>query len=405
MSRTLKAVISAAILLPATSAAVTDLNHIPQPWRQQAVVSGTEETANIERYLHELTFEHIRPVPSAIENGIRGTGGSVGSRRLLMDFRYRQDFGFNGDQQGFLLDIQRSEDFDGSYDRQLVGFRHQVTDATELWLQGNVFADKSRSDVYLSSRHTFDNGAWIHGSWILPDLYFNAKTRTDDRFVDPAQSFFLQWHLPGAQSQDGITASVTYSPSSTFNSREEGLIVKNETIRGALTHQHHQGHWRLRMTVSGERTRRNYNLDEFADTIPTSRDHIRTEGEAVYGNHRLQPGIGIHYFYLRERGYTGRNLDETADVRRREPTVSGQFRLPLTRTVTLRPAVYLSAPDIDQSYSESDDDNHQGFTGKLALPFERLISQQDNATVTLTPTFYLHKAAFGGGNLQLHWPM
>lgn len=159
------------------------------------------------------------------------------------------------------------------------------------------------------------------------------------------------------------------------------------------------------MTVSGERTRRNYNLDELGNSIPAKRDHIRTEAEAVYGNHRLQPGIGIHYFYLRERGYTGRNLDETADVRRREPTLSGHFSLPLSQAVNLRPSVFLSAPDIDQSYSESDDDNHRGFTGKLALPFEILISQQDNATLTLAPTFYLHKAAFGGGNLQLHWPM
>ncbi|KPQ02939.1 hypothetical protein [Marinobacter sp. HL-58] len=404
MGDRLKIIIGTVFLLPAPVA--TELNHIAQPWRQDAVVLGVEEAPDVERYLHELSFGHSQPVPSATDNGIRGTGGSVGSRRLYLDFRFRQDFGFNEDRQGFLLDIQRSEDFDGSFDRQLIGFRHQLSEATEVWLQGDVFADKSRSDIYLSGRHTFSNESWIHGSWILPDFYFNTKTRTDDAFVDPAQSFFVQWHQPSDEDRSGATtASVTYSPPSTFDSRDENLVVENESVRGALTRQHRFQSWQLRMDLSGEYTRRQYSLDETAGTIPTRRDHVRAGAEAVFTKHRLQPGIGLHYFYLREQGYTGRNLDDIADIRRREPTISGHFRLALAPAVTLQPAVYLSAADIDQSYSENDDDDHRGFTGKLALPFEITLSQRDNAVLTLAPTFYLHKAAFGGGNLQLHWPM
>lgn len=404
MKAALKALIGVGLVTPATAPA--DINHLPQPWRQDAVVLGVEKAPNVERYLHELSFGHSQPSPSAVENGIRGTGGSVGSRRLYLDFRFRQDFGFNENRQGFLLDIQRSEDFDGSYERQLIGFRHQLTEATEVWLQGDVFADKSRSDVYLSARHTFSNDSWLHGSWILPDLYFNAKTRSEDAFVDPAQSFFLQWHHPsGAYWSGATTASVTYSAPSAFDSRDENLVVENESFRGALTRQHRFQTWRLRMDLSGEYTRRQYNLDETSGTIPTRRNHIRAEAEAVSTQHRLQPGIGVHYFYLREQGYTGRNLDKTADIRRREPTISGHFSVALAPAVTLQPAVYLSAADIDQSYSESDDDHHRGFTGKLALPFEIILSQRGNAVLTLAPTFYLHKAAFGGGNLQLHWPM
>ncbi|MCR8914728.1 hypothetical protein FDP08_10380 [Marinobacter panjinensis] len=404
MGSKLKVIIAIAVLLPATLAA--ELNHIPQPWRQDAVVLGRDDTANVERYLHELSFGHNQPAPSAIENGIRGTGGSVGSRRLYLDFRFRQDFGFNENRQGFLLDIQRSEDFDGSYDRQLVGFRHQLTDATEVWLQGDVFADKSRSDVYFSGRHTFDDESWLHASWILPDLYFNDKTRSDDAFEDPAQSFFLQWHRPAGQPQQGgTTASVTYSPASTFDSRGEGLVVENETIRGALSHQFWRGHWQLRTALSGEHTRRYYNLDERASGTPTMRDHLRVEAEAIYNNHRLEPGIGLHYFYLREKGYTGRNLDEIADLRRREPVLAGRISLTLTPAVTLKPAIYLSVPDIEQTYSKSEDEDHHGFIGKFALPFEIVLSRKENAILTLAPTFYLHKAAFGGGNLQVHWPM
>lgn len=404
MHRYLKIMIGTAALLPATL--VADLNHLPQPWRQDAVVMGREEAADVERYLHELSFRHSQPAPSAIANGIRGTGGSVGSRRLYLDFRFRQDFAFNEDRQGFLLDIQRSEDFDGSYDRQLVGFRHQLTDTTELWLQGDVFADKSRSDIYVSGRHTFANGSWVHGSWVQPDAYFNSKTRSDDTLVETPQSFFLQWHQPSEDDRPGATTvSVTYSTPSTFDSRSENLVVESESFKAALTHQHRLRSWQLQMELGGERTRRRYRLDEAAGTIPSRRDHVSAGAEAVHTAHRLQPGVGLHYFYLREQGYTGRNLDEIADIRRHEPTLSGHFRLPLAQAVTLRPSIYLGAASIDQSYSVSNDDDHRGFIGKLALPFEILLSRQDNAVLTLAPTFYLHKAAFGGGNLQLHWPM
>lgn len=404
MRTNLSITIGIAALIPATLAA--ELNHLPQPWRQDAVVLGDEATTNEERYLHHLSYAHRQPAPSLIDNGIRGTGGSVGSQRLYLDFRFRQDYGFNQDRQGFLLDIQRSEDFDGTYERQLIGFRHQLTEATEVWLQGDVFADKARSDVYLSSRHTFSNGAWFHASWMFPDLYFNDKTESDDAFVDSAQSYFLQWHRPAGQHrQSGTTASLTYSPPSTFDSRSEGLVVENETVRGALSHQHRLGHWDLRLSLSGEYTRRRYKLDELADAIPTSRDHAKVEAKAVYHRHRLQPGIGLHYFYLREQGYTGRNLDEIEDLRRKEPTLSGHFSVTLAPAVTLKPTIYLSAPDIDQSYSGRHEEDYREFTGKLALPFEILLSREEGAILTLAPTFYLHKAAFGGGNLQLHWPM
>ncbi|MDT9155963.1 hypothetical protein, partial [Escherichia coli] len=48
---------------------------------------------------------------------------------------------------------------------------------------------------------------------------------------------------------------------------------------------------------------------------------------------------------------------------------------------------------------------HTGFTGKLAVPIETRLSASNQAVLTLNPTFYLHKFGFGGGNLQLHWPL
>ncbi|AZT85273.1 hypothetical protein EHN06_17885 [Marinobacter sp. NP-4(2019)] len=384
-------------------------NHIPQPWRQDAVVQGRNEPPNTERFLHELTFHHLHTVPGPSDNGIRGTGGSVSSRQLYLDFRFRNDFGFNDNRQGFLLDVQRSEDLDGAYQRQLVGFRHNLTDRTELWLQGDVFSDKSESDVYFSVRHHLDGKSWIHGSWILPDAYFNDKTRTQDEFRGKPQSFFLQWRQASdpATPALGTTASATVSPESRLLSRSENLLVENESIKAALTHRFRQGNWRWHAELSGERTRRDYRLfGGDTTTSPTfSRDHIKLDTSVTDTGLRYRPRLGLSYLALDEEGFFGRELNDIGTIRRREPTLYGDLSLPLSPRTSLSPGLYLSIPDIRQTFSEHRSRRHHSFTGKLTLPFEMVISEQDHAMLTLSPTFYLHKFGFGGGNLQLHWPM
>lgn len=404
-------VLGATLLLSCalTPASLASTTHLPQPWRQDAVVQGRDETYNAERFLHELTFDHLQVIPAATDNGIRGTGGSVSSRRLYLDFRFRNDFGFNHDRHGFLLDIQRSEDLDGAYQRQLVGFRHNLTDRTELWIQGDVFSDKSESDVYFSARRYLNGNSWIHGSWILPDTYFNDKTDSGDKFIRKPQSFFLQWHQANEATTPtlGTTASLTVSPESEFLSRTENLQVENKSLKAALTHRFRQDSWHWHMEISGERTRRDYWLLGADAPIPSdfSRDQIKLDSRVTDTGRRYHPYLGLSYLDLDEQGFFGRSLDDTGSVRRREPTVYGGLSLPLSLRTTLSPGLYLSVPDIRQTFTENRDRRHHGFTGKLTLPFETIISERDRAVLTLNPTFFLHKFGFGGGNLQLHWPM
>lgn len=402
---TAHALFTLVLLMPAVSLA--NPNHLPQPWRLEAVVYGHGEIPSTNRFLHELSYRHSQAHPTLTENGIRGTGGSVSSRRLFMDFRFRQDFGFNDDHQGFLLDIQRSEDLDGTFDRQLVGFRHQLTDGLELWLQGDVHADKSRSDIYFSARKGIAGDGWVHGAWILPDAYFNDKTRSEDRQVSQPNSLFLQWHQPwNHHGPAATTASVTVSPSATIDSRNEGLIVANRSLRGAVTQRLTAADWQMKLELSGERTQRQYQLDEQPGRhVPFSRHHIQAVMEATYLGHPFTPTVGAQFMRLRERGYTGRRLDDEGDVDRKEPTLFGSLNISLSPATTLSPALYLSSPRIDQSFAEDGDFRRRGFTGKLALPLHFTLSQPDQAVLTLNATTFLHKFAFGGGNLQVHWPM
>ncbi|WP_227712576.1 hypothetical protein [Marinobacter zhanjiangensis] len=386
---------------------VADTAHVPQPWREDAVVMGRDEAYNTERFLHELTFRHRLSPPAATEEGIRGTAGSVGSDRLYYDFRFLRDFGFREDRNGFLLDIQRAEDLDGAYDRQLIGFRQNLGDDSEIWLQGDVFSDKSQADVYFSARHHLTDNSWIHASWILPDAYFNDKTDTRDSVEQAPQTFFLQWHRQGTGTGAGTTLSLNLSPESRFISRQEQLTVDSESLRTAITHGQRAGDWLLRLHLEGERTRRDYQLrgPEESGSTPFDREYLEARVSATLTSHRLQPGIGLAYVHLDETGYFGRALDDEGRIRRREPTLFGEISLQAARNTTISPGLYLSAPKVRQSFAEDDGRRHSGFTGKLALPIEVQLPDTNQAVLTINPTFYLHKAAFGGGNLQLHWPL
>ncbi|MCG7198301.1 hypothetical protein MD273_01045 [Marinobacter pelagius] len=398
-------VVSLLVLLPDIGAA--DTAHIAQPWRAEAVVEGRDETYNEERFLNELTFRHSQPRPNAVSNGIRGTGGSVGSRRLYYDFRFRQDFGFRENRNGFLLDIQRSEDLDGAYQRQLVGFRQAIAENTELWLQGDVYSDKSLSDIYFSARHHLDETSWLHVSWILPDAYFNSKTDSPDEFETVPHSWFLQWHRGGAGPGLGTTVSMTLTPASSFISRQENLQVDSESVSAAFTHRQQVADWQITLELDGERTRRHYRLfaDGESQTTGFDRNHLRLLAGATWTGHRLKPGFGIAYLDLKEQGFFGRALNDEGRIRRSEPTAFGEFSLPLTSGLSLRPALYLGHAHLRQTFEEQSDKHFDGFIGKLALPFEMMLSREDGAVLTLNPTFYLHESEFGGGNLQLHWPM
>ena len=92
-------------------------------------------------------------------------------------------------------------------------------------------------------------------------------------------------------------------------------------------------------------------------------------------------------------------------VSRREPTIYADLTLPLSARTSLSPGLYLSKPDIDEDYLRHRDRRANEFTSKLALPFKTILSEEDGAILTLNPTFHLHQFGFGGGNLQLHWPM
>lgn len=368
---------------------------------------GRDEIYNPERFLHELSFAHRSPVAIGHQEGIWGTAGSVSSKRLFFDFLFRKEFDFENQQNAFLLAIQRSEDLDGAYQRQLIGFRHNLTHATALWLQGDVYADKAQTDIYFSARHHFSPDHWVHASWILPDAYFNQKTKTAEQYGKVAHSLFLRWHREDVAAKSLSSVSLTLSPEFSFMSQRENLMVASKSLQAALFHQKTTGFWAFEFASQVELTKRTFQFFAENDNFQPGfeREHIELRAQVRWLGDPLQPVVGLAYMSLSEQGYFGRAMDDDGDVQRREPFVYFEVRKNLSANTSVSPAIYLSRPDIQQAYREQEDVNFSGFSGKLALPLVYTLGQGGLAQLTFNPTFYLHKFAFGGGNVQLHWPL
>ena len=163
----------------------------------------------------------------------------------------------------------------------------------------------------------------------------------------------------------------------------------------------------LHLDFEGERTERSYHLyEDLLNDLPFDRNSVATTISIQFMEANYQPKIGLRYFSLKEEGYFGRSSDQTGKVDRRESFVFVEGRYLLSQRHSLRPALYLGNGMIEQAFSKetwrSKEQNE--FIGKFVLPW--IIAVNDKgAHVTFSSGFDLHDQGFGGGNIQVHWPM
>lgn len=378
--------------------------HVPHPWRADAAVEGRRIDYGDERFLHLFSYEHAVDAPGPVGQGVRGTGGSVDSDTLYYDFRFLRDFAFDNGATAGVLDVQRSEDFDGAFDRQIFGLRHDLNDDWGLSLRGDVLAEKSGSDVYLGVHRYLSGDGWLQAQWVLADAYLNEKTIDDAEFTDQPVTTFIQWHQP--RDNGHTTISLNLSPKSTLVDRDQGVMVSSEQVRLGVQHWFGSPEQQWRISANGERTRRLHTLAE----IPGRQGFARDFAEATLSSHfntvEGRPWLGIRYLWLHERGWFGRAVNDNGRVMRKEPMGFAGMHLDIGEHSTLAPTVYISRARVEQEavgdWSARDED---AWIGKLSLPWHLTVDAATGAVVTVSPSFRLHRFAFGGGNVQFHWPL
>lgn len=394
------------LLLSTPCGAVGDWDE-PHPWRRDALLEGRSFDYDSEAFLQYFSFRHLSRHPGPREDGIAATVGSVTSDRALSEYRLRKRFMFDGGRQSFTFQADRGEDFDGHYDRQLVGFSQRLANDWRLSLRGDVKGDKAESDVWFQ-------GEWLpsdnHQLWlalILPDAYFNGKTDGELEYRSHPRTYFAHWRIGGERGAR-FEISLNHSPPATIVDISTGMKASGDQTRAMLATGYHTDNWHSRLEVRGESTSRHY---DFAATPPPADEFDRQMHSVTLSvgldEMALQPEFGAYHLRLQEEGWFGSASGSTGEMVREEPLVYAGITLPGGPRHHWEPTLYLSRPRIEQQVQSPEwhDRDEKAWRGKITFPWRYVTDAERGGVITITPSLQLHEFGFGGGNVQLHWPL
>ena len=396
---------SLGLVLTGSPAAVrADAWSEPSPLRREAIVEGRSFQYDNRSFLNRFSYRSLAP-PLQTGDRIEGTAGSVSSTELFLDISLQKTLWFDDRQQYVQVAMQRAEDFDGYYDRQRFGYRRLLGD-WHVGIAGDVRGDKAETDVHFSLGWSPSERTDIEAQLILPDAYLNQKGESGAAWDGGARSGFLSWRHQRQHWQGRLVLNST--PEVVLDDSLANLRAAAEQHRLLLELMAGQD-WRTQLRLEGERSDRAYLFDP-EGTADSGSFRRRMHALTVSLQARLwplTPALGVHYLRLEEDGWLGQARAETVRVRHDEPYLFASVEQALGTRWQWQPTVYVGRSQMIRTSEENPDSNseRERSQGKLSLPFRYLADAGSGATLTLSPSFYLHEARFGGGNLQLHWPL
>ncbi len=398
-------------LVVTSSRAIADIWTEPNPMRREALLEGRSFDYNTESFLHRLSFRQLSGRPYSDQDGLSGTVGSTRSDEFYVDMFLQKSLLSDDDRHVAFVRMQRSEDFDGHLDRQIVGYGHRLGD-WRLALAGDVRGDKAEIDVQLELQWQPDTQRLVRLALIRPDAFFNDKDGTDGDYLTTPTSYFVHARM---ESQHGwaLESAVTHSPAAQFNDERRGVNARGQQIRAMLQMGLPSlGPLMPQLRVESERSRRSFDFSRNdvpeADRFERRMHSVRLTVE--HRNARLNPTAGLYHLRLHEQGWFGDRRRTSGLEARNELLAFVSVMHPLSERWALEPAIYAGRARVIQTQSADDgtrevpNANKTDAHGKLALPFRYTIDAARGGVLTLNPTLRLHRAAFGGGNVQVHWP-
>jgi hypothetical protein len=375
----------------------------PHPWRRDALLQGRDYEYDARSFLQRLSYRPLYEV-APDQDGIFGSAGSVSSRELYMDSDVRKTLRFDDGYQDIRLRYRRSEDFDGYFDRQIIGYGVEI-DGIRAAVAGDVRADKAETDVYFELAWRPNTDTFFRANVILPDAYFNQKASEDARYVGRAHTWFGEWRQRVSALRWHLV--VNTSPTVTVLDNTADVRASGDQHRASLSLVGGE-RWQWRLSGEAERSDRNFLFDPNGaaeETAFARRMHSVTTSVTAT-QWPLSPSLGVYHFSMTETGWLGLAQQLTVNNRHDEPYGFVTVQQALTERWQWHPAVYVGRVSLRQSYEEAPerDNEKRRWQGKLSLPLSYNTSAEQGAYLTISPSFYLHKPAFGGGNVQLHWP-
>ncbi len=382
----------------------------PHPLRREALLEGRDYDYNKISFMHRFSYRNIYQTPLAGQDGFRGTTGSVTSDMLFTDYFFQKTLG-RGPQQVQVIS-QRSEDFDGHYDRHFLGFSHQLNPQLRLGLGGNIVADKAESDVYLEARWQPSEQRLLRMTMMAPDVLYNDKVRDNTKYQDKPFTWFVHGRILDLGAW-WLEAALNYQPNARILDFDAGVDAQGRQLRSLLliarTHQLAGQPWRSSLQWEQERTRRNYLFDRLEG--PPADDFRRLYQMLQWQSQRQdlawQPTWGLRYMRHYENGYTGLARDHGARELRREigAYVGGRFQV--RPGVQFTPSLHLAEVDLQRElqWGTGPVRDDRQWQAEMTMPWSFLLDAEQDAWISINITLQLHKLDLGGGNLQLHWPL
>ena len=406
----LQLLLAMALALPSTRASA-DIWTEPNPMRRDALLEGRSFDYNTESFLHRFSFRQLSAAPHSDQDGLSGTVGSTRSDEFYVDMFLQKSLLSDDERHVAFVRMQRSEDFDGHFDRQIVGYGYHLSD-WRLAIAGDVRADKAEIDVQFELQWQPDARHLVRLALIQPDAFYNDKAGADGEYSVTPVSYFAHTRLEGRHGW-ALESAVTHSPSAQFNDETRGVDARGKQTRAMLQlSMPVLGSLHPQLRVEGERSHRSFDFTR--ENAPEADDFQRRMHSArLMAEHRdarVRPAYGLYHLRLHEQGWFGDARSVSGLEARNEVMAFVSIQQPLSERWTLEPAVYagrarmVQAQSTDDGDNEAQDENVTKAQGKLALPFRYTIDEARGGVLTLNPTLRLHRAAFGGGNVQVHWP-
>lgn len=391
------------LALGSAGSVIADTWSEPHPFRREALIEGRDFEYDSRSFLNRLSYQPLLFVPAG-RDGIFGSAGSVTSTELYLDVAVQQTLRFDDERHAIRLNYRRSEDYDGYFDQQRIGYGVDVSDF-RFGVSGDVRGDKAETDVYFEADWAPSEDTFWRFNLILPDAYLNEKGENEAEYQTSAYSWFIEWRqqTAGWQWQAAVNATPVIR---VLDLATDQLAQGNQ--RRAMVEVSMGESWRWRWRAEGERTDRYFVFDPdgVADEKIFQRRMHAITASVQAARRRLTPTLGIHYLRLEEDGWLGLAQSLTVSDRYDETYAFLSLNHSLTERWQWQPTIYVGRSRQRREYLEDPDRNSRidRGQGKLSLPFSYLAKAETGAYLSLSPSFYLHRAAFGGGNLQLHWP-
>ena len=382
--------------LATTAAAAPPSGIEPRPFRLEAALAGRGFAYNEESFLHRWSYRQDFPLVGSGElwgTGLWAGAGSVRSTEFFAQSWLHERIALE-DWGTLEFRYARDEDYDGRYDRVLLGMGWRFAPAWTATLLGDVPGDKEDIDVQLEL-------AWAQGAdrfrlaLVLTDFEYDQKQTAAEYAAEPLTLFVERWWALGASTE--LYAYANANLEARWQEFATSRSLADRATEGGIGIRHGLGAGRaLRAYLRGGTAARE-------DAVPAAATALAREHLDAALQYERPAWLGLRVLRLDET--LASSAAPTTRLERSEVLLYGGSRWRLSERVSFAPELELDWVDVLDEAAVPGAPPTRALLGKLALPLEVVLDRKRAARLVFNPGLKLHEVKFGGAQLTLAIPL